>query len=254
MPPRSRSPSFSARWEEDRHPKTAITVRQAIAQRLEVAELEDTTRERYEDLIRLYILPTFGDLLASRVDAELLERFYARQKCCSLCSGRPPTGHVCRPLSSSTARKIHYIIHGAMDRAVRWRHLGVKWPLCLRPPSPAPTEPDPPSAEEVTAVLNEALRDPERVCCCDDHGYRPAPGEVSAPRWRHIDFDRSILWLWRSNAHTKNGIKEKEPKQRRKVAIDRDLRCRGCRGCRGTPDGTRHHPTRRRRRTPEPGR
>src|SRR5919202_1822258 len=55
--------------DEDRHPKTAITVRQAVAQWLEVAELEDTTRERYEDLIRLYILPTFRSMLASKLDA-----------------------------------------------------------------------------------------------------------------------------------------------------------------------------------------
>ena len=50
--------------DEDRHPKTAITVRQAVAQWLEVVKLEDTTRERYDDLIRLYILPTFGEMQA----------------------------------------------------------------------------------------------------------------------------------------------------------------------------------------------
>lgn len=40
-----------------------------------MSELEDTTRERYDDLIRLYILPTLGDMLASKLDAELLERY-----------------------------------------------------------------------------------------------------------------------------------------------------------------------------------
>jgi integrase len=45
-------------------------------------------------------------------------------------------------------------------------------------------------------------------------------GEVSALRWRHVDFDRAVLWIHRSNAQTKAGIKEKETKtgQRRKVA------------------------------------
>lgn len=77
--------------DEDRHPKSHVTVGKAIAQWLEVAELEDTTRERYDDLIRLYILPTFGGLPAAKLDAELLERFYARlQRCRTLCSGRPP--------------------------------------------------------------------------------------------------------------------------------------------------------------------
>ncbi len=48
--------------DEDQHPKSSITVREAIEQWIEVAALEDTMRERYADLIRLYVLPTFGHL------------------------------------------------------------------------------------------------------------------------------------------------------------------------------------------------
>jgi integrase len=36
--------------DEDRQPKSDLTVRQAIEQWLEVARLEDTTRDRYDDL------------------------------------------------------------------------------------------------------------------------------------------------------------------------------------------------------------
>ncbi len=123
--------------DEDRHPKTAITVRQAITQWLEIAELEDTTRERYNDLIRLYILPALGDMQASKLDAELLERFYARlHRCRELCMGRSRAGHGCRPLSTSTTRKIHYIIRGALERAVRWRYLGVNKATMAKAPAP----------------------------------------------------------------------------------------------------------------------
>ncbi len=47
-------------------------------------------------------------------------------------------------------------------------------------------------------------------------------GEVSALRWRHVDFDRAIIWVHRSNAQTRSGVREKETKtgQRRKVALD----------------------------------
>jgi len=122
--------------DEDLHPKSAITVRQAIAQWLDVAELEETTRERYDDLIRLYILPTLGDMQASKLDAELLERFYARlHRCRELCLGRARAGHICRPLSTSTTRKIHYIIRGALERAVRWRHLGINKAAMAQPGS-----------------------------------------------------------------------------------------------------------------------
>src|SRR2546430_966689 len=46
---------------EERHPKTNISVGQAIDQWLDVADLAQTTRDRYLDLIRLYIRPVFGD-------------------------------------------------------------------------------------------------------------------------------------------------------------------------------------------------
>ena len=210
--------------DEDQHPKTAITVRQAITQWLEVVELGHTTRERYDDLIRLYVLPTFGDMPAGKVDAELLERFYARlHRCRELCSGRARAGHACRPLSTSTTRKIHYVIRGALERAVRWRYLGVNKAAMARAPSPRPTEPDPPDAKEVAALLNKAWADPEwglLLWLTMITGSRR--GEVSALRWHHVDFDRAILWVHRSNAQTKNGIKEKETKtqQRRKIALD----------------------------------
>jgi hypothetical protein len=101
--------------DEDRHPKSTISVRQAIEQWFEVVVLEDTTRERYDDLIRLYILPTFGDLQAAEPDAELLERFYARlHRCRSMCNGKTRASHTCRPPSSSTTRRIHYTLRGAL--------------------------------------------------------------------------------------------------------------------------------------------
>src|SRR6266511_6195693 len=88
--------------DEDSQPKAAVTVGRAIEQWLEVADLEATTRERYEDLVRIYIGPAFGEVAASKVDVELLERFYARLQRCRdrLCNGRVRAGHTCRPLSS----------------------------------------------------------------------------------------------------------------------------------------------------------
>lgn len=148
--------------DENKQPKSSITVGQAVAQWLEVADLQPTTQERYDDLIRLYILPTFGHLQAGKLDAELLERLYARlQRCRTLCTGRTRPGHECRPLIASTTRKVHYIRRAALDRAVRWRHLGVNPAAIAQAPAPSKAEPDPPSADEAAAILNEAWRDPE---------------------------------------------------------------------------------------------
>ena len=211
--------------DEDRHPKSAITLSRAISQWLEVAKLEDTTRDRYEDLVRIYIGPAFGELAAAKVDAELLERFYARlQRCRALCNGRPSTSHTCRPLSSSTVRKIHFIISAALERAVRWRNLGVNKAALVVVPSPAQTEPDPPTAEEAARILSEAWAiEPDwglLLWLTMVTGSRR--GEVSALRWRDLNSARGLLVISRSNAQPKAGVKEKETKtrQQRRVALD----------------------------------
>lgn len=55
---------------------------------MEVADVEETTRDRYEDLIRLTIVPTFGNF---KLDAEPLDRFYASlHRCQHRCPSPPP--------------------------------------------------------------------------------------------------------------------------------------------------------------------
>src|SRR5215204_5172615 len=61
--------------DQNRQPKTDITLGQAISRWLEIAKLEDTTRDRYEDLVRMYVGPVLGDFPAGKLDAELLESF-----------------------------------------------------------------------------------------------------------------------------------------------------------------------------------
>jgi integrase len=210
--------------DQSRHPKTDITLGQAISRWLEIAHLEDTTRDRYEDLIRLYIKPTLGNLPAGKLDAELLESFYARlQNCRELCGSSRRAGHTCRPLSGSTVRKIHYIISAALEQAVRWRHLGVNPAALAIAPTANHTEPDPPSAEEAAAVISAAWGDPDwglLLWVIMITGMRR--GEISALRWRHVDFVTGTLLVQRANAQPKSGVKEKATKtrQQRRVAID----------------------------------
>jgi integrase len=210
--------------DEDRHPRGDVTVRQAVAQWLEVADLADTTRERYEDLIRLYVLPVLGDRPADKLDARVLEQLYARlQRCRDLCSGRRAAGHVCRPLSTSTTRKVHYIIRAALGRAVRWGQLGVNRAELVDPPAPAATEPDPPSPEEAAALLNDAWQDPEwglMLWLTMLSGARR--GEVCALRWLDLDTTRAVLAVPASISQTKAGLARKPTKSEkgRRVSLD----------------------------------
>jgi integrase len=210
--------------DDEMHPKTNITVSQAIDQWLDVAKLAETTRDRYEDLIRIYIRPTFGGLPAAKLDAEILERFYARlQRCRALCDGRTRRGHVCQPLSGSTVRQIHQIIRAAFERAVRWRHLGVNKAAFAVPPSPNRPAPDPPSPDEAARLLSAAWEDPDwglLVWLTMITGRRR--GEVSALRWSSVDFERAQLIVDRSNVQPRARIIEKETKSgsRPRIALD----------------------------------
>lgn len=210
--------------DDERHPKTDITVNQALDQWLDVAQLAETTRDRWDDLIRIYIRPTFGDLPAAKLDAEALERFYARlQRCRTLCDGRPRRGHVCQPLSGSTVRQIHQIIRVAFERAVRWRHLGVNAAAFAVPPSPSRPAPDPPSPEEAARLLSAAWEEPDwglLIWLTMITGRRR--GEVSALRWSSVDFERAQLIVDRSNVQPKAGVIEKATKtgSQARVALD----------------------------------
>ena len=85
------------------------------------------------------------------------------------------------------------------------------------------TEPDPPSAEEAAAIIGAAWGDPDwgsLLWVMMVSGMRR--GEISALRWRHVDFATDTLIVQRANAQPKSGVKEKQTKtrQQRRIAID----------------------------------
>jgi integrase len=140
-------------------------------------------------------------------DAEVAMTRLLRQ----LCGGRRRAGHTCRPLSGSTVRKIHFILSGALELAVRWRHVGVNRAAMARAPSPSRPEPDPPNAAEAAALLNAAWADPDwglLLWLTMVTGLRR--GEVSALRWSHVDVDRGGLLVRRANAQPKAGVLESD--------------------------------------------
>ncbi|WP_433035612.1 tyrosine-type recombinase/integrase [Actinomycetospora sp. CA-053990] len=206
--------------DEKRHPRTSTTMGALLDQWMEVSDHDESTAHRYADLIRIYLRPTFGGTPAGKIDAEVLELFYARlRRCRELCSGRARAGHVCRPLAANTVRKLHFVVRAALGLGVRWRHLGVNEAEIARPPAFERHEPDPPSAEEAAALLNEAAPDPEWclfLWLTMVTGTRR--GEMCALRWSDLDLARMVLSITRAT----NGRQEKDTKthQGRRLAID----------------------------------
>jgi integrase len=91
------------------------------------------------------------------------------------------------------------------------------------PPSFERPEPDPPSAEEVAAVLNEAWGDARWglfLWLTIVSGCRR--GETCALRWTDLDLARGVMTIERSYSETAERRREKSTKsgQKRRLAID----------------------------------
>jgi len=245
--------------DEKRNPRTRATVGQLIDKWLAVIDVDPSTRRDYEGKIRKHIKPLLGALQLSQLDVETLDSFYAElRRCRDHCRGQkfvqhrtstehecdehkgarctPPDAencracrracgpHKCRGLGDSTVRQIHWILSGALDRAVVWRWIGVN-PAehANKPPLPHP-DPRPPSSEEAARLVERAwstdLDWGAFVWVMMTTGARR--GEMCGLRWDHLDLDKSLITVRRSVYRDGRDLKEKDTKthQQRRVVLD----------------------------------
>ena len=159
-----------------------------------------------------------------RLGPEQLEQFYAQlQRCREQCDGRRKD-HECRGLANSTIRQIHFMLRASSERAVRWQYVSVNAAALADPPSFKRPDPDPPSPEEVAAVLNDAWLNPAwgmLLWLVMITGARR--GELCVLRWTDIDLDRGTIVIERSSEETRDRtIREKGTKsgQKRRIGLD----------------------------------
>jgi integrase len=244
--------------DEQRSPRTRATVGQLMDRYLDVVDIEETTLRTYIGYIDKHIRPQLGALQVGRVDAEVLDAFYASLRTCrDNCRGRKDVDHRtplphechavkhrrrgdhdcvalgcrtlecgphrCRPLAASTIRQIHWILSGAFSRAVRWRWL-MRNPIdeAMPPAAPAP-RPTPPSAEEAAQLAMEAWQDVDwgtLVWVAMTTGARR--GELCALRWSDLDLTNGVIHLHESIAQHggQRWTKDTKTHQQRRVALD----------------------------------
>lgn len=246
--------------DEKRNPRTRATVGQAVDRWMELSEHASTTRTRYESVIRNHIAPILGDLPLTKLDVDVLDSFYAELRRCRIhcrgkneidhrtlrehacdehtgepCSPRRPEScracrrackpHACNPLAPRTVLKAHWILSGAMDRAVARNWIGTNpTEHAARPSSPNPS-PQAPSAEQAAQIVNTAAgRDEDWgafVWLKMTTGARR--GEMCALRRSHIDLSRGEIHVCRAVYADDGGvIQEKATKtdQDRYVPLD----------------------------------
>jgi integrase len=228
--------------DERRNPTTRATLNQLLDRYLDVLDVEPNTRVRYEGIVTNYIRPALGTLPLAKLDGDVLDRFYAQlRQCRERCGGKAK--HVkhytrkdhdcdnrcqptpCKPLSSSSIRATHWILSGALTRAVRWRWLNRNPIDNAEPPSPVRSNPSPPSPAEAARLLNEAWKDPDWgafVWTAMTTGARR--GELCALKREDVDLDAKVLSI-RTGLKSMNGElvrRDTKTHQQRRIAIDDD--------------------------------
>jgi integrase len=225
--------------DERRNPRSNATVNQLLDRHFAMLDLEPSTVEAYRDMAALHIRPLIGSHKVASLDGDVFDALYAElRRCRGHCDGRPFVehrtdrphacdtrcrAHECRPLSATSVRKIHFILSGALKRAVRWRWIATN-PIVQAAPPPQPKpNPRPPTAEEAARVLHEAWRGPEwglLVWLAMVTGLRR--GEVCGLRWRDVDISAGVINLQRSIGQRAGRTWEKDTKthQHRRITLD----------------------------------
>lgn len=159
-----------------------VNERQTVAQWLTSwLEMVQTTvkpraHQRYEESMRLHVVPTLGKLPLAKLTAPHLQRLYAAK----LTEGLSPT---------TVNNCIHTVIHHALEDAMRMSLVPRNVADLVTPPRPAKTEMRPFTPEEVQRLLRAAEGDRlEAFYTLMIHtGLRL--GEALALHWADVDLD-----------------------------------------------------------------
>ncbi len=183
---------------------------------LSAPDWSPSTRKVNENFARMYIRPALASRPLNKLTTAALDRFYAEL--------RERGGTTGRPLAPRTVRRVHNIVHRALEQAVRWSWLGVNPATNSTPPKLGRPDLQPPAPVDVTRLLSAAAATDEEfalfVRLAATTGARR--GELCGLRWSRIDAAARSMLVDRSVVEGDAGLVEKDTKthQARRVAID----------------------------------
>jgi integrase len=160
--------------------------------------ISNKTYSRYEELLRVHVLPKIGQIPIQRLRAADLQALYAGLK-----------------VADRTRLHIHRVIHRMLRHAAQWSVVHQNVATLVDAPSVKSTEIEILTAAEIARAL-EALRGKSLypiVATALGTGMRR--GELLALRWRDIDLDGAKLRVEQSLEQTqRGGLVFKAPKTR----------------------------------------
>jgi integrase len=255
--------------DEQRTPKTRAKLSVLFDTYFELLDVEVSTLRAYESNYRNHIEPHLGQLPLTKLQSsEPLDGLYAQlRKCRAHCKKRrikvdhrtshphlcdehkstpcsPPRPadcracrrmcqpHVCVGLANSSIRQIHFLISGALEKAVKWQWISVNAAEQAEKPGMSRPDPRPPSATEAAQLIEcayaQSIDRGEFVWTKATTGGRR--GEMCALQWLHLedseaDDGTGVVVIRQALYKAKDKtwkVKDTKTHQHRRVVVDRE--------------------------------
>ena len=180
------------------------------------ADLSPKTVLETRGFIDRNLTPTVGHVPLGKLKTADIDRVYRVL--------RERGGQTGAGLAPATVRRIHGILHRALEQGVRWGWIAVNPAGAASPPAVHPPELTPPAPADIAALFSLAReRDPELamfVMLAAATGARRS--ELVALRWSSVDFKTGAVVIRRGMVVGPAGLVEKDTKTHgiRRVALD----------------------------------
>ncbi len=169
---------------------------------------------RYEEFVRLHLVPTLGKIRLSALRPAALVKLYTDKHAAGL--------------SPRTIHHLHTVLHTALEAAVKWGHVPRNVADAVDPPSVPKREMRPPTPSEVARLLDAAIADEDRFAplwtVAVYSGCRQ--GELLGLKWDDVNLEKGTLHVRRSLIGANAGVPQfGEPKtkgSRRLVSLPTD--------------------------------
>lgn len=195
------------------------TLAQFLADWLETTQKESIrarTYERYEEIVRLHVVPILGHHQLQKLTAQHLQTFYTRKRQ--------------EGLSATTIASFHNVLHKALDRAVKWSLVPRNVCELVTPPRRERFEVQTLTVEQTRQLLKAAHGHYLEALFHLALATGMRRGELMGLKWQDIDFATGTLQVRRTlsripsklSAERGRGFEEAEPKtkkSRRSIVI-----------------------------------
>ncbi len=186
--------------------------------RLREPDLSPPVVLNYRAIIDRHILPRWGNISLRRLRVADLDQWYATLRISGGARGQA--------LSANSVRRVHAILHAALQQ-------GVRWGLTTSNPADAAS---PPTIRRQQVTLTAKANDFARIIAKAAEVNRALPvfirlalatgarrGELCALRWRDVDLGRGMIRISRTLVQSRDAVVEKDTKthQIRNVSFDR---------------------------------